>query len=75
MNMNKTLTIAAIVMVAVVMGLSTVTPIMQYADASHGGPNLPDKACDALEKIPNPPPKLEELITEHCVEEIPPDSG
>jgi len=71
MNMNKTLAITAIVMVAVVMGLSTVTPIMQYADASHGGPDLSDRACDALENIPNPPPRLQELITEHCVDPIP----
>ena len=43
--MNKTLAIAAIVLVAVVMGMSTIAPAMAWEAETDGGK---DKACDAL---------------------------
>ena len=66
MNMNKTLTIAAIVLVAVIMGMSAVAPVvLQQADA-RPGPDLPAAACDRLSDIPNPPPAIDHLIDKHC---------
>ena len=64
--MNKTLAITAIVLVAVIMGMSAVAPVvLQQADA-RPGPDLPAAACDRLSKIPNPPPAIDHLIAEHC---------
>ena len=37
--MNKTLAITVIVLVAVVMGMSTIAPMIQYAEANNGEPN------------------------------------
>jgi len=34
--MNKTLAITAIALVAVVMGMSAIAPMIQYAEARHG---------------------------------------
>jgi len=64
--MNKTLAITAIALVAVVMGLSTISPMMQYAYASHGGPDLPDDVCDILRDISDPPDRIVQIIAEHC---------
>ena len=67
MNMNKTLTIAAIVLVAVVMGMSAVAPVvLQQADA-RPGPNLSPVACAHLSDISNQPPAIQHLIDDHCV--------
>jgi len=63
--MNKTIAITAIVLVAVVMGMSAVAPMIPQAEA------LPDRACDAvLEAVKrvraeNRPDALLEL-KEHC---------
>ena len=46
MNMNKTLTITAIVMVAVVMGMSAITPAMA---GNHNSGLPPEDTCDALD--------------------------
>ena len=43
--MNKTLTIAAIVLVAVVMGMSAITPAM----AGNHGNSPPADTCDAID--------------------------
>ena len=45
MNMNKTLTIAAIVLVAVIMGMSAITPAM----AGNHGNSPPEDTCDAID--------------------------
>jgi len=66
--LTKTLAITAIVFVAVIMGMSAIAPMIQYADAH--GRAIPEKACDALKNIPDPTPELEKLIRAHC--EIPP---
>ncbi len=64
--MNKTLAITAIALVAVVMGMSAIAPMIQYAEAGHGGPDLSDNACVALQRLPNPPAAVVELIQDHC---------
>jgi len=61
--MNKTLTISVIALVAVVMGMSAVAPVIPYVDAHGGG--TPTEACIGLQKIPNPSPVIEHLIS-HC---------
>jgi len=71
--MNKTLSITAITLVVVVMGMSVIVPMIQYAEASHGP--LPEKACAALKSIPNPPDAVKRLIEERCESECPPDCG
>ncbi len=53
------------------MGLSTISPMIQYADAAHGK-DLSAKACEALLNIPNPPAAVEEIIVNHCSEFISP---
>ena len=45
MNMNKTLTIAAIVLVAVIMGMSVITPAM----AGNHKNSPPEDTCDAID--------------------------
>jgi len=45
MNMNKTLTITAIVLVAVVMGMSAITPAM----AGNHANSPPEDTCDAID--------------------------
>ncbi len=71
--MNKKLALATIALVAVVMGMSTVAPMIQDAEASHGK-DLPDAACAALASIPNPPEAVQQLIEEHCEDAgCPPD--
>jgi len=65
-TMKRALKISVIVSVAVVMGLSTIAPMIQYVDASHGPTDIPDAACGALLKIPNPPPKIVQIIIDHC---------
>ena len=61
----KTLAITAIVMVAVVMGMSAVVPMIPQAEA------LPQQACDtiieAVKRIraENVPDELKELVA-HC---------
>jgi len=64
--MNKTMTITLIALVAVVMVVGAVAPMIQYADASHGGPNLSNAACNALNRIINPPLVVQQIIKEHC---------
>jgi len=56
----------AIALVAVVMGMSVVAPMIPQAVAGHGGPGLSDRACEALESIPDPPSAVVELIEDHC---------
>ena len=62
----RALVIVAIVMVAVMMGLSLVAPAM----AQHGGPDLPQKACDALAKIivkrGSLPTPIQDIFFDHC---------
>ena len=72
--MNKTLAITTITLVAVVMGLSAIAPMMQYAEASHP---ISEKACEALRSIPDPSPAVQQLIVEHCgpTTTCPPDCG
>ena len=66
MNVKKILTITAIVLVAVVMGMSAVAPaVLQQAEA-RPGPSLSAEACQHLSNIPNPPPAIDHLIAEHC---------
>ena len=69
MSGNKFLAISAIVLVAVVMGMSAVAPMIPQAEASHGGPDPPQALCDALERAfatsPTFPRGLESLV-EHC---------
>ena len=67
----RALIISAIVLVAVIMGIGTIAPMMQYADA-HPGKGPAREACAALLKIPNPSPVIEHLIS-HCC--IPPACG
>jgi len=59
----RALIISAIVLVAVIMGLSAVAPVIPYVDAHGGG--IPTEACIGLQKIPNPSPVIEHLIS-HC---------
>ena len=67
MNMNKTLALSAIVLVAVVMGMSTVAPVVLQQAEARPGPTLPLEACDRLFNIPNPPPAIIHLLgSEHC---------
>ena len=47
--MNRTLAITAIALVAVIMGMSTVAPVVPYVDASHGPP------AEAPPADPGPP--------------------
>lgn len=64
--MNKIIIpVLAITFVAVVMGLSTISPMIQYADAGHGK-ILPREVCVALTEIPDPPDAIKKLISEHC---------
>ena len=62
----RALVIVAIVMVAVIMGVSAVAPAM----ADHGGPNPPQAMCDALflaiANVNPIPPGLASLFV-HCI--------
>ena len=61
----RALVIVAIVMVAVIMGVSAVAPAM----ANHGGPDLPQKVCDQLTDLFNDgklPPALVNIWADHC---------
>jgi len=71
--MNKTMAMTAIALVAVVMGISTFVPMIQYSEASPG--ELPDAACEALKSIPNPPEAVQQLIEERCDIGCPPNCG
>ena len=62
----RALIISAIVLVAVIMGLSTAAPVIPYVDASDGNTDLPDYLCDYLRNMPNPSPQLIQTIVEHC---------
>ena len=64
--MNKTLTITAIVLVAVVMGMSAVAPVVLQQAEAYKGPLLPQEACDRLSIIPLPSPGIAHLIEKHC---------
>ena len=64
--MKSVIVITTIMLVAVIMGLSTVATVTPYVDASDGGPDLPDYACDYLRNMPNPSPQIIQTIVEHC---------
>jgi len=70
-SMNKTLAISAIVLVAVIMGMSAVAPMIPEAYAEHGGKTPPPKACEKLlavaDKLAEIPPRLFVLLL-HCEE-------
>jgi len=66
--MNKTLAITAIALVAVVMGMSAIAPMIQYAEARHGE-TISEKACDAARKSPVPLPPA---WSDHCPSVVPP---
>ena len=67
MNMNKILTITAIVLVAVIMGMSAVAPVVLQQAEARPGPSLSAEACQHLSTIPNPPPPILHLLgPEHC---------
>ena len=68
------MTITVIALVAVVMGLSTIAPVMQYAYASHGMP-LPAEACAGLLAISDPPDAILQIIADHCGAGCPPNCG
>ena len=62
----RALAISAIVLVAVIMGMSAVVPMIPQAEAHTGGDLLPRRMCDALSQIPPPiPPGIQHLLT-HC---------
>jgi len=64
--MKRAIVITTIMLVAVIMGLSTVAPVIPYIDASDGSPDLPDYTCDYLRSLPNPSPQMIQMIVEHC---------
>jgi len=70
--MTKTIAITAIVLVAVVMGMSAIVPMIQYAEARHGGPDFPEEACNSLVVIAKTSPQLKQILEDHCTV-IPPD--
>ena len=61
----RALIISAIVLVAVIMGLSAVASVIPYGDASPGG-TLTGESCAALKSITDPPAAIQHLIAEHC---------
>lgn len=64
----KVLAISAIVLVAVIMGMSAVAPvILQQAEATPGPP-LSEVVCDHLRNIPHPSPAIDHLIEFHCLQ-------
>jgi len=71
MGMNKIMTITVIALVAVIMGMSAIAPMIQYAEARHGE-RLTTEACNALTSIPNPPPQVKQIIKDHCDATVPP---
>jgi len=69
--MNKTMTMATIVLVAVVMGISSVAPMMPQAEAAHGE-TIPQEACDALEESKAPQVQKGGEHKDHCPRTPPP---
>jgi len=64
--MKRAIVITTIMLVAVIMGLSTVAAVIPYVDASDGNQDLPDYMCDYLRNLPNPSPQVIHVIVEHC---------
>lgn len=63
----KVLAMSAIVLVAVIMGMSAVAPvILQQAEAHGNQPLLSPEICDRLKDIPHPSPGISHLLTKHC---------
>jgi len=59
----RALVIVAIVMVAVIMGVSAVAPAM----AEHGGPDLPQGFCDQMvPRVADLPLPIQKIIFDHC---------
>jgi len=68
--MTKTIAITAIVLVAVVMGLSTLAPAIPQAEAEHGGRTPSPEACEKLIilsfTIRGPLPEQLQKLIAHC---------
>jgi len=65
----RALAISAIILVAVIMGMSAVAPVvLQQAEARPGPPFLTPEVCAILDSLPNPSPGISHLLADHCQE-------
>ena len=63
----RALAISVIILVAVIMGFSAVTPVLFQQAEAHAAPPLPENLCDMLkQKGASLPPVIQHLISEHC---------